>query len=253
MSGRFEDEASPSRKSGRQPSHRLDAAVDERQLLGVARSHAPHDLGVDLLGRLGEPDHVVHVPRPLRRAHPHHVGLRPLVPASAALAGELLAHLVPDVLGVDEHAVEVEDHRLDGDGHALRYSPRTRTSGGTSSPELDPPHLAHEERVRADGDLVLDRALEPAERADEQRRSDRSLDGADPVPHRDRRDAACEVLGEPLLTRGEERDARSRPPPAGARAGIARARSRSPRAEGRATATRVSPPSCRASGLRRPR
>jgi hypothetical protein len=31
----------------------------------------------------------------------------------AAFVGELLAHLVPDVLGVDEHAVEVEDDRLD--------------------------------------------------------------------------------------------------------------------------------------------
>ena len=35
------------------------------------------------------------------------------LPAAAALARQLLAHLVPDVLGVDEHAVEVEDDRLD--------------------------------------------------------------------------------------------------------------------------------------------
>ena len=35
----------------------------------------------------------------------------PLAPAAAALARELLANLVPDLLGVDQHAVEVEDDR----------------------------------------------------------------------------------------------------------------------------------------------
>ena len=74
---------------------------------------APDDLGADLLRRLAEPDHVVHVARPLRRAHAHHVPLRALVPAAAALAGELLAYLVPDLLGVEKHAVEVEDDGLD--------------------------------------------------------------------------------------------------------------------------------------------
>ena len=39
--------------------------------------------------------------------------LRALVPAPAALARELLAHLVPDLLGVEQDAVEVEDDRLD--------------------------------------------------------------------------------------------------------------------------------------------
>ena len=70
-------------------------------MLRVSRFHPPDDLGVDLLGRLGEPDDVVHVPSPLDGAHAHHVGLRALVPASASLPGELFAHLVPDVLGVD--------------------------------------------------------------------------------------------------------------------------------------------------------
>ena len=57
--------------------------------------------------------------------------LRPLVPAPAALARAPRAPR-PRVLGVDEHAVEVEDHRLDV--IRSRYSARTRTSGGTSSP-----------------------------------------------------------------------------------------------------------------------
>jgi hypothetical protein len=35
------------------------------------------------------------------------------VPAATALADERLAHLVPDLLAVDEHAVEVEDDGFD--------------------------------------------------------------------------------------------------------------------------------------------
>ncbi len=36
----------------------------------------------------------------------------PGVPAPAALAGECLADVVPDLLGVDQHAVHVEDDGL---------------------------------------------------------------------------------------------------------------------------------------------
>ena len=50
--------------------------IDERQIGTVAVEHAPHDLGVDLLGTLPEVELVVHVPRPLHRAHPHHRPLR---------------------------------------------------------------------------------------------------------------------------------------------------------------------------------
>ena len=53
------------------------------------------------------------------------------VPAAAALAGELLAHLVPDLLGVEQDAVEVEDdgvdHAIAGIMHNRR---RADTSGG---------------------------------------------------------------------------------------------------------------------------
>ena len=40
----------------------------------------------------------------------------PGVPVAAALVRELLAHLVPDLLGVDEHPVEVEHDRSDHSG-----------------------------------------------------------------------------------------------------------------------------------------
>jgi hypothetical protein len=39
------------------------------------------------------------------------------VPAAAALAGQPLARAVPDLLGVEQHAVEVEDDRLN---HSVR-------------------------------------------------------------------------------------------------------------------------------------
>jgi hypothetical protein len=38
------------------------------------------------------------------------------VPAAASLAREGLAHLVPDLLGVDEEAVEIEDDCFDHAG-----------------------------------------------------------------------------------------------------------------------------------------
>ena len=81
---------------------------------------------------------------------------------------ELLAHLVPDLLGVDQHAVQVEDDRLD---HAARYSPPRRRSGERPlAPELD---RARPRRRRACGRRpscsATSRALEPAERAREQR------------------------------------------------------------------------------------
>src|SRR5581483_11718683 len=63
------------------------------------------------LGRFGEADAVVHVHRPLFGAHSHHVALRAGMPASAALMCKLLAHVVPHLLGVDQHAVHVEDDR----------------------------------------------------------------------------------------------------------------------------------------------
>ena len=76
--------------------------------------HPLDDDPVQLLGRLREPELVVEVARPLRGAHPHHVRLRTVVPAAAALADQTLAHLVPDLLRVQEQAVEVED---DSVGH----------------------------------------------------------------------------------------------------------------------------------------
>ena len=55
------------------------------------------------------------------------------------------------------------------------------------------------------GDLLADAALEPAERALEERRAVRVSQG-DAFPHPDRRHAAGEVLRELLLLGGEQRE-----------------------------------------------
>ena len=72
-----------------------------------------HDLVRDLLGGSRKADPLVHVARPLERAHAHHVALRALRPGEAALERELAPCLVPDLLAVDQHAVHVEDDGLD--------------------------------------------------------------------------------------------------------------------------------------------
>jgi hypothetical protein len=54
---------------------------------------------------------------PLGRAHAHHRALHLVVLAAAALAHVRGAHVVPDLLGLDQHAVQVEDDGLD---HSFR-------------------------------------------------------------------------------------------------------------------------------------
>src|SRR5262249_40596360 len=94
--------------------------------------HAPHDLGIDLRGRLGQTEFVVHVAGPLRRAHAHHVRLRAVEPAAAPFSRDVLFHLGPDVLGVEEHTVEVEDDGVDG-AHA-RVTASRSTAAADASP-----------------------------------------------------------------------------------------------------------------------
>ena len=47
---------------------RVGRPVDERQRR-VALAHPAHHLSVDLLGRIGDPDDIVQIARPLGRAH----------------------------------------------------------------------------------------------------------------------------------------------------------------------------------------
>ena len=124
------------------------------------------------------------------------------MPAPAALADERLAHLVPDLLGVDDHAVEVED---DGGDHAAvvgAVEPGERRAGLALLGALDEPD---EERVIAGDVLGGERALQPADRPLEERAA-RGLDHVDAGPERDRRHPAREVLRERLLVGAEQRD-----------------------------------------------
>ena len=120
----------PERPAVGQPLHGLHCAVDQRQVVRVPVEHALHDLTIDLFGRLRQTDDVVHVARPLGGAHPHHVRLRLLAPAAASFAREPFSHLVPDLLAVEDDAVEIEDDGLD---HAGRKLPSRYTSPGARS------------------------------------------------------------------------------------------------------------------------
>src|SRR5205823_7384803 len=71
---------------------------------------------------------------------------------------------------------------------------------------LDGKHLAHEEGVLAGRHLRRDMPGQPADRPGEQWRSARLAD-VDPVPERDRRHPAREVLSDAFLARREQADA----------------------------------------------
>ena len=107
------------REPVREPLHRGDGPGHERQVLAVRDEHPADDLGVDLLRLVRDADGVVEVLRPLAGAHAHHRALHPGVVASASLVHVGLAYRVPDFLGVDQHAVEVEDRGVD---HSAWYS-----------------------------------------------------------------------------------------------------------------------------------
>ena len=135
ISSRLDDEASPSVNCSAMRLHCVEGAGNPRRPGRVALEHPLDHDPVDLLRRLGEADPVVHVARPLGRAHPHHVPLRAVVPAPASLPGELLAHLVPHLLGVDEHPVHVEDDRL---GHSAQVPAVDVDERSLAGPRLEP-------------------------------------------------------------------------------------------------------------------
>jgi len=103
----------PEGPAQRQPADRLDRAVDEREPVAVTLEHPLDDQPVQLVGRVSKTELLVHVARPLGRAHAHHFCLRAFVPPAASLTRESLAHFVPDLLGVEQKAVEIEDDGAD--------------------------------------------------------------------------------------------------------------------------------------------
>ena len=78
------------------------------------------------------------------------------------------------------------------------------TSGGAGSPSSTESTSPTKNVWSPAGHLVGQPALEPAERADEQRRARCPFAARDPVPEGDRRHAPREVLREPVLPVGEQ-------------------------------------------------
>ena len=122
------------RESRGRRSNRVHGSRDHRQVGPIPLEHPRDDLGVDLLGRLGEPDGLVHVPGPLRRAHPHHRALVVRAVPTASFVGQALADLVPDVLAVDEHPVHVENDRRDRAHARDAVRQHEDPAGGAGSP-----------------------------------------------------------------------------------------------------------------------
>ena len=159
----------------------------------------------------------------------------PRVPAAAALVRELLAHLVPDLLGVDEHAVEVEDDGVDHSGWYRGRGRRATPRAGPCSSRCTSPTKSVWSPVAHLGRRFA-RASQPT-RAGEQARV--VVAHRDPVPERDRRNAAREVLGERVLVAGEDRDRPLARPRAAPRRARPDGRARCRRAAGRARARRA--------------
>ena len=118
ITARFDEDATASRKARARRCTAATAPSMSGSSSVVPVEQPTDDLVADLLRRLREADHVVHIARPFERAHPHHVRLCLVVPAPVALARELLSNLAPHVLRVDQHAVQVEDDCVDVPIHA---------------------------------------------------------------------------------------------------------------------------------------
>ena len=148
------------------PADGVERTGEPRRPACVALEHPLDHDPVDLLRRLGEADPVVHVARPLGRAHAHHGPLRAGVPAPAALARELLAHVVPDVLGVDEDPVEVED-----DAASQRHVPPVEVDERAPAGPCSSERTAPTKRTWSPSSSSVDRVGDdPADRAREQPR-----------------------------------------------------------------------------------
>ena len=120
---------------------------------------------------------------------------------AAGLAHVLLAHLVPHLLGVDDHAVQVEDDRFDHKREVRRGARRRATSRRClpRSTRTSPTKNVWSP-VRSSSTV---RAVSQPGGAREQARV--VLAQVDAVPEHDRRDAAREVLREVLLLAREQR------------------------------------------------
>jgi hypothetical protein len=103
------------------PPHGVRGAGDERQHAIVALEQLLDDLVDDPVRGHIDPESVPEVRRPFGRAHPLHRSRGLLAPRAVVVGHDLPTGFVPQLLGLEEHAVEVEDHGADHrTGHRRR-------------------------------------------------------------------------------------------------------------------------------------
>ena len=108
MTGRFEEDARPSVCVCASRSIASFAPGQQRQVLAVAGQHRLDDGGVDLVGRELGAELLDDVDRPLLRAHAEHVAGGRVLPLAAVGGDDVLAGLVPGLLGVHQDPVQIE-------------------------------------------------------------------------------------------------------------------------------------------------
>ncbi len=114
-----------------QASQRGRRAGQQGEVGAVAgEQRVDHPAG-DLVGLPGHGQLGPHEGGPLLRAHAHHPALAALGPEPPVTPGELLADVLPDALGVDHHAVQVE-HDRGGHGRATGYDSRSSIAARTA-------------------------------------------------------------------------------------------------------------------------
>ena len=202
MSGRFEEEATASGKRAASRWTASTAPSTSGSRSRYAASMSCTTSVVDRLRRRVDSRRLVQVPRPLARAHAHHRALDLVVVAPAVLADIALADRVPDLLGLDQHAVHVEDDSVDHSGVVLAVPVYERARRRSLLGHED---RGDEERVVADVVLRDGARLDPAERTLDQRR-DQPLARRDTLPVHDRRQARGELARDRLLPRPEHAD-----------------------------------------------
>ena len=138
----------PERPARREPLDRLDRAVDQRQLLPVAVQPCGSTTSALISsGDSRQPRSLVHVPRPLRRAHPHHRPLR-----LRRRSGRRARARARSRTSSQSSSVWIRTpsrSKTTASITACGSADSMWTSGGAGSPQLDREHLADEERVVA--------------------------------------------------------------------------------------------------------
>jgi hypothetical protein len=82
---------------------------EQREVFQVTRAHSLKYRLDDLIGRARDCELVLHIGRPFERTHPHHGPGGILTPLATQVAGDGSAGIIPRLLGVEEHPVQIED------------------------------------------------------------------------------------------------------------------------------------------------